>query len=136
MAWEWAGRWVLVPGGRGASVAPEARMGSAVLEVLAARMAWPGAITHLAVPQVQVVAVAGPGAREAVDGVVRAALVVPVVLAADAVAAGVVGVLPGVVDGAALVVVVVARAVDGQSRPMVGGSLATASDEAEAHNGA
>lgn len=135
MAWEWAGRWVLVPGGRGASVAPEARMGSAVLEVLAARMAWPGAITHLAVPQVQVVAVAGPGAREAVDGVVRAALVVPVVLAADAVAAVVVG-LPGVVDGAALVVVVVARAVDGQSRPTVGGSLATASDEAEAHNGA
>ena len=89
-------------------MAPEARMGSAVLEVLAARMAWPGAITHLAVPQVQVVAVAGPGAREAVDGVVRAALVV----------------------------VVVARAVDGQSRPTVGGSLATASDEAEAHNGA
>ena len=102
-------------------MAPAARMGSAVLEVLAARMASAGAITHLAVPQVQVVAVAGPGAREvvavagpgareAVDGVVRAALVVPVVLAADAVA--------------------------GQSRPMVGGSLATASDEAEAHNGA
>jgi len=107
-------------------------MGSAVLEVLAARMAWAGAITHLAVPQVQVVAVAGPGAQAAVAGV---ALVVPVVLAADAVAAVVVG-LPGVVDGAALVVVVVARAVDDQSRPMVGGSLATASDEAEAHNGA
>jgi len=100
-------------------------MGSAVLEVPVARMAWAGAITHLAVPQVQVVAVAGPGAQAAVAGV---ALVVPVVLAADAVAAVVVG-LPGVV-------VVVARAVDDQSRPMVGGSLATASDEAEAHNGA